>query len=433
MNQLLRPGQVVHTKSGTGECSVEQFLGGGGQGEVYRVRMGEDCFALKWYNSASATSQQREALLRLIQKGSPSDRFLWPLELMHSAAAGSFGYLMPLRPEGYHRVDAMMTRRIEPGFRAVTTACFELAGSFLQLHAQGLCYRDISFGNIFLEPNNGTILICDNDNVEEDGKAIPGIAGTPRFMAPEVVRGEALPSSKSDLFSLAVLLFYMLMMHHPLEGEREQAIRCLDAPAMAQLYGKNPIFIFDPTDERNRPMPGTQDNALVFWRLYPEFIRKLFIRAFTAGIRDPDNGRVRESEWRAAMVQLRDSISYCACGSELFIEGATTGIRCWACGRQAPTPLVLKVGRAQVALNHDTLLFPHHTSRDQTYDFTVPTARVTRHPTRTDRWGLQNLTNGNWVATLKDGGQLTIEPQRGVVLRVGTRIQFGQVTAEICG
>jgi serine/threonine protein kinase len=46
------------------------------------------------------------------------------------------------------------------------------------------------------------------------------VKGTPRFMAPEIVRGEALPSTVSDLYSLAVFLFHIFMHGHPLEGSR---------------------------------------------------------------------------------------------------------------------------------------------------------------------------------------------------------------------
>ncbi len=67
-------------------------------------------------------------------------------------------------------------------------------------------------------------------------------------MAPEIVRGEAVPGTQTDLFSLAVLLFYMFVMHHPLEGKKELAIKCLDLPAMKKLYGTEPLFIFDPVD-----------------------------------------------------------------------------------------------------------------------------------------------------------------------------------------
>src|SRR4051812_36185407 len=125
-------------------------------------------------------------------------------------------------------------------------------------------------------------------------------------MAPEIVRGDALPSTQTDLFSLAILLFYMFVVHHPLEGKRESNIRCLDLPAMTKLYGTDPLFIFDPSNDGNRPVPGYQDNAIAFWAVYPQFFRDLFTRAFTHGLTDPQNGRVRETEWRAAMLRLRD-------------------------------------------------------------------------------------------------------------------------------
>ena len=64
-------------------------------------------------------------------------------------------------------------------------------------------------------------------------------------------------------------------------------------------------------------MPGLQDNPLAYWPLYPQFVRDLFTRAFTDGLTDPINGRVRESEWRSALLQLADSIMYCGgCGAD---------------------------------------------------------------------------------------------------------------------
>ncbi len=69
----------------------------------------------------------------------------------------------------------------------------------------------------------GDILICDNDNVTSEKHADKSILGTPRFMAPEIVRGDGLPNVQSDLFSLSVLLFYMFMVHHPLKASRKPA------------------------------------------------------------------------------------------------------------------------------------------------------------------------------------------------------------------
>lgn len=438
MNQILKPKQTVQTETTGLPCTVEQFLGGGGQGEVYRAELGGQTVALKWYFPASATDEQRAALETLVKKGPPNEKFLWPMELTSAKGVPGFGYIMPLRESRYKGIVDLMKRRIEPTFRALATAGLDLSHSYLQLHAEGWCYRDISFGNVFFDPDTGDVLICDNDNVTVDGKGQTGVLGTPRFMAPEVVRGEALPSTQTDLFSLAVLLFYMFMVHHPLEGKRELEIHCLDLPAMTKLYGTDPLFIFDPDDDSNRPVPGYHDNVLAFWPIYPQFLRDLFTQAFTAGIRDPQHDRVRESEWRAAMVCLRDSIVYCAnCGAENFYDagalrasGGKPG-SCWACNKVIQLPPRIRIGDDIIMLNHDTHLFPHHVDDQKMYDFSQPIAAVTQHPRDSNVWGLKNLSGEKWVITTTGGAIKDVEPGRSVRLAVGTKVNFGKTEGEI--
>lgn len=437
--RILEDGQTVYTVTSNRPCTVEVFLGGGGQGEVYRADLDGKKVALKWYFPAQATPEQRTALEVLVKKGPPTEKFLWPIELTGVDDVPGFGYVMPLRAPHYKSIVDLMKRRAEPTFRALATAGLELADSFLELHAMGLCYRDISFGNVFFDPDSGEVLICDNDNVAVDGEGEAGVLGTPRFMAPEIVRGDALPSMQTDLFSLAVLLFYMLMVHHPLEGKRELEIKCLDLPAMNKLYGTDPLFIFDPDDDSNRPVPGYHDNASIFWELYPQFIRDLFIESFTDGIDDPVNGRVRESEWRGAMARLRDSIYYCSsCASENFYDvhalrasGGQPG-DCWSCSAGLTLPPRIRVDDHIVMLNYDTKLYPHHVDDDRLYDFDAPIAEVVQHPKDPSIWGLRNLGDEKWVITTDDGQTFRdVPPGRSVTLSVGTRINFGKVEGEI--
>ncbi|MEN3326516.1 MAG: eukaryotic-like serine/threonine-protein kinase [Acidobacteriota bacterium] len=432
MDQILKPGQKVRTATTRGDSVVENFLGSGGQGEVYRALLGNKPVALKWYYPASATPEQQKALETLIKMGTPSDRFLWPIELATSSASAGFGYVMPLRDRRFRGIVDLMKRRIEPGFRALATAGLELSHSYLQLHTKGLCYRDISFGNVFFDPDTGEILICDNDNVAVDNQSRSAVYGTPRFMAPEIVRGEATPGTQTDLFSLAVLLFYMFVMHHPLEGKKELAIKCLDLPAMKKLYGTEPLFIFDPADDTNAPDPQSQRNALAFWPLYPRFLRDLFTKAFTEGIRDPQHGRVRESNWRSAMVRLRDSLIYCThCNAENFHDTEEDKDRCWSCARQLRLPPRVRIGKNFVMLNHDTLLFAHHVNEEKKYDFTQPVAAVTKHPVDPEIWGLKNVSMQTWSTTNQKGEVKDVSPGRSVTLALGTRINFGHTEGEI--
>lgn len=436
MSELLRTGQTIHTDTGS-TCQVERFLGGGGQGEVYRVNWSGQPFALKWYFPHTATPTQLQALQTLVKKGAPTQQFLWPLELASQSRLPGYGYLMRLREPQYKGIVDLMKRKVEPTFKILATAGLHLADCYLQLHARGFCYCDISFGNVFWNAQTGDVLICDNDNVIINGEK-PEIGGTIGFMAPEVVTGDALPSIDTDKHSLAVLLFYMFMLHHPLEGKKETAIHAFDQPAKVKLYGREPIFIFDPNIDTNRPDDRYHQVVNNFWPIYPQFLRDVFTKAFTNGLRDPKHGRVTENEWKGAMARLRDSILYCQkCAAENFYDSdalkAAGGKmpRCWSCKTEIILPFRIRIGKSVTMLNHDSRLYPHHLDDQKLYDFSQPIAEVTRHPKDPNLWGLKNLGSEKWVVALTDGSFKDVEPGRSVALVPGTRINFGKVEGEI--
>lgn len=160
----LKEGTVLKSKAGE-SYTVKQQLGAGGQGEVYAVENKGITYALKWYYAKSATKNQKDILDNLIMKGKPNDSFLWPQDLIYKKEGEPFGYIMPLRPENYKGIIDMMKRRAEPSFEALCRAAFNLTKGYRDLHSMGYCYRDISFGNVFFNPDTGDVLICDNDNV----------------------------------------------------------------------------------------------------------------------------------------------------------------------------------------------------------------------------------------------------------------------------
>ena len=427
MHQLLKLKQSVQL-SNHGTATVDHFLGGGGQGEVYQATVNGKAMALKWYFPEQATTDQQKTIEDLIKKGAPNANFLWPLDLATANGVKGFGYLMPLRELRYKSLFDLMKRRAEPTFEALIVTAYQLADSFYQLHVKGLCYRDISHGNVFFDPKTGEVLICDNDNVSLNGEQRISVYGTPRFMAPEIVRGEAKPTTESDLFSLAVLLFYMLMMHHPLEGKKESDIKAFDLPAMNKIYGLEPVFIFDPDNATNRPVTGYHDNASVYWPLYPQFLRDLFTRAFTQGLNNAHQ-RVRESEWRTAMLRLRDSLVECGyCHAENFAEPQTLDTQkiCWHCQKPFALPMRLHIAKQVVMLNRNAQLFGHHIN--STSNTSEPIAAIQQHPQNPNIWGLKNLSNDIWQMTSIDGTVKPVEPQRSVALVKGVKVDF--VTAE---
>ncbi|MEI8374785.1 MAG: serine/threonine protein kinase [Planctomycetota bacterium] len=447
MNELLKTGQVVQTKTSGQPCQVEKFLGGGGQGEVYQARLAGGSFALKWYYPQTATADQRETLQNLFKESPPSDAFLWPLDMASASGVKGFGYLMRLREPRFKGLLDLMSNRIDPTFRVLATVGLGLADSFFKLHAKGLCYRDISFGNAFFDPDSGEVLICDNDNVTTNRSPKVSVLGTPEFMAPEIVRRETLPSRQTDLYSLSVLLFFIFHIHHPLKGKRVLSIHCWDLPSQEKMFGTAPLFIFDPSDTSNRAVDKSVDrdgstegghNALVYWPIFPQFLRDTFTRAFTTGLKDPEHGRVLEGEWRKVLSQLRDSIFYCAaCGSENFHDPDAVKAdggkpdTCWSCKKELQLPFRIRMSRATVMLSHDGKLYPHHLDPSKDFDFANVCAEVNTHPTDPNIWGLKNCTGEKWVATMPDGSVKDIEPGRSVRLADKTKVHFGKVEGEI--
>ena len=246
-------GQLKVGTMMTSECGnvykVIKMLGAGGQGEVYDVVCNNDHFAMKWYFKHTATPDQKKILNKLVEKGKPDESFLWPEDLIFPEDSKTFGYIMPMRPKEYKSIIDLMKRRVNPSFYSLSRAAFNLTKGYQKLHSMGYQYRDISFGNVFFNPDNGDVQICDNDNVTPNGVKEGGVYGTPRFMAPEIVRGEEKPSRNTDRFSLAVLLFYMFMVNHPLEGAEEATSLAVRIKVFLSTPLKE-LFLTTPTSSK---------------------------------------------------------------------------------------------------------------------------------------------------------------------------------------
>lgn len=438
MDWILKRGQMLVARGMHSACIVQDILGEGGQAEVYRARIGTQDYALKWYRKEYLAADRRlwERLKGAINSGSPTEQYLWPFDLVslpHTAEYG--GYLMPIKPTEFISLVDLIRRRSEPSFRALVNVGFLLANSFLKLHAIGLCYRDINFANIFFHPESGDIRIADTDNVDVNLRP-GGIMGTRGFMAPEVGRGEVGPNAMTDRFSLAILLFFIFMLGHPLKGKRESELPfdAADPDGSRRLCADDPVFVFDPDDASNRPVPGVQDVMLNFWPIYPESFRRLFQRSFTVGLRDPDC-RVMENEWRKEMCGLRDSIFYCPkCKAENFfdidrVKRKMVSDPCWSCGQALEFPSRMRIsgshGVSLVVLSEGARLYPHHLEGDA-YNFSTTIAEITEKPL-----SLRNESRNKWMARTPDGASVEVVPGERFPLNEGCRIHFGRAEAEI--
>ena len=433
MMERLTKGQVIKMTSGK-ECRVLKELGEGGQGYIYKVRYEGKDMALKWYKMDKIADKGKfyRNLQNNIKKGAPTKAFVWPVELT-VPIDGGFGYLMDLISDGYAEFKHYLLADVHfSGIKALINAALGLIDGFEKLHNAGFSYQDLNDGNFSIHPETGDVLICDNDNVSANGIDNSSVYGTPRFMAPEIVMGQAKPSRNTDLYSLAVLLFYMFMMGHPLEGKLEAEIKCMDIHAMNKLYGKNPIFIYDPNDKSNRPVKGYQDNVIIYWELYPQVIRDLFIKSFTVGLTAP-NKRVTEKEWLEAFANLLSGIVLCPkCGAEVFFDAQKhdNGIAqtCWNCKSIVPMPATLTVGKSRVLLQKDAKLYAHHIYGN--FDMNTVVGSVVQNPKNPNLWGIRNESTENWTYIKPDGMQIPVAIGKSAAIAKDVRIDFGQMTGE---
>jgi DNA-binding helix-hairpin-helix protein with protein kinase domain len=438
MAGLLKQGQTLVARNMQSAALIEGILGEGAQAEVYRARIGDSCYAVKWYRPEYLGADPRlwERLKVAINSGSPTEQFLWPFDFVSLPRRPEFGgYIMPLKPPEFISMVDLLRRKCEPSFRALVVVGFNLANSFLKLHAAGLCYRDVNFGNVFFNPDTGDIRIADTDNVDVNLRS-GSIKGTPGFMAPEVAKNQIQPNAMSDRFSLAVLLFFIFMLGHPLKGKRELTLPydATDPDKSRRLCEDDPLFVFDPNNDSNRPVPGEHDPLLNFWPIYPTSLRRLFTRAFTEGIRDPD-GRVMENEWRKEMCALRDSIFYCIhCTAENFFDLELVRQKkpmnpCWSCGRTLEVPPRMRLGADfdphLLVLSPGAQLFPHHIEGD-TYNFSRVLGEVINSP-----FGLRNLSLLSWSSHNGDGSQVAIGRGQVLPLNQDCQINFGRVEAKV--
>jgi tetratricopeptide (TPR) repeat protein len=89
------------------------------------------------------------------------------------------------------------------------------------VHAAGMLHRDVKAQNI-LRDGSGRIVLGDFGTgvavADDAGLSDPRIAGTPLYLAPEIISGGAPPTAASDLYGVGVLLYFLLTAAFPVRG-----------------------------------------------------------------------------------------------------------------------------------------------------------------------------------------------------------------------
>ncbi|MBR4569647.1 MAG: protein kinase [Candidatus Riflebacteria bacterium] len=418
---------------------VEDILGEGGQGIVYKVNYDGVSKALKWYFTSKLNNPDefKENLERNIKKGKPSNSFLWPQDIV-TDSEGGFGYIMDLRPNSYNELSEYLVKKARfKSNKAIINAALDICSAFRALHLKGLSYQDLNDGNFFINEETGRVLICDNDNVVPDGDNKTGIQGKCRYMAPEVVLCKTLPNTQSDKFSLAIVLFMLLFRGHPLEGKKT-LVPCVTEKHERLFYGENPIFVYDPNNESNRPALGVHNNIIITWKYYPESLKNMFIKAFSQESMKNPNNRIREREWADIFIKLRDGIVNCPyCNDEFFSNTEDYNVLCPNCSNNIQRPGKIECGPYTIPIFVGNKLYHCHAEglSDEQVDCFKEIGEIILGKSKIEGKppvvGIRNLSDVAWhtlgdkVSTIEKGGVVRIV--RGLEIDLGGELKPAKI------
>lgn len=417
MSEWLEKGFRIKTIFG-GNVSVEEFLAEGGQGGVYIADYNGQRKALKWYKKGSLgenPSAFYDNIKQNVMRGAPSKEFLWPLDITEWRD-GTFGYIMDLRPEGYYEVTDFMLCNVRfKSYKTIIDAAMKIVSAFRILHNAGYSYQDLNDGNFFINPQNGRVLICDNDNVAPDGVET-GIIGKPRYMAPEIVLGKNKPNSRSDRFSMSVILYILFCLNHPLEGKR-YLVAGLTPAMQEKLYGSEALFIMDPKDDRNGPHPIVHANSITVWKCLPDYMKEIFFEAFSQKALQKPTARPAEIKWLKVLTRFRSEIVNCQCGNEVFTQEGKP-CKCEDCGRKVLVPFKLVFSEYSIPALKDTRIYRCQLGVCGEKEALKAVGQVVEKK-ESGALGLRNKSDKKWDEITTKGTARKVAPEETIPLKDG--------------
>ena len=206
-----------------GHYAIRRKLGQGGMGVVYEARderlertvaiktlatpAGDDTSRKRlWREARAAASVNHPNICQIYEIGEDTGGLFIAMELLEGE---------PLSDQ--------LTRGPLNVADAVTVG-LEILSALSALHARGIIHRDLKPSNVFRTSHGVKLLDFGLARPELDTAMTAGditrtgtIMGTPRYMAPEAIRGETV-DARSDLFATGAILFEMLAGRPAFDG-----------------------------------------------------------------------------------------------------------------------------------------------------------------------------------------------------------------------
>lgn len=212
-----------------GRYEVLGELGQGAMGVVYKARdpLIDRVVAIKTINLGLAMDEKEEYEGRFYQEAKAAGRLNHPniVTIYDVGKSGDVAYIAMEFLEGRELRDIMNDRGVLP-VEQVLDVTAQVALGLQYAHEHGIVHRDVKPSNIMLV-RDGHAKITDFGIARMASSAVRTqtgmVLGSPKYMSPEQVMGKEI-DQRSDIFSLGVMLYEMLVGHAPFDGENVNAI-----------------------------------------------------------------------------------------------------------------------------------------------------------------------------------------------------------------
>ncbi|MDX8393924.1 MAG: serine/threonine-protein kinase [Mariprofundales bacterium] len=267
--------------------SIKRKLGAGAMGEVFLARdndLHRDVAVKRLHFTTELAAkmteeQQQEARDRFIQEARSVAHLNHPniITIYQIVTNAEHSYIVMEYLNG-KTLQSWLNDMHHFSVATVINIGMQVAAALDYAHRAGIVHRDIKPDNIFLtsntdKPDEITVKINDFGVARmEDGSLVEtkigAFIGTPAYISPEQARGEATIDGRSDLYSLAIMLYHLLTRQFPYKANNLSALLTkiqLEEPTPASKYNPElPIILVDiiakslAKDAKNRFQTGKQ-------------------------------------------------------------------------------------------------------------------------------------------------------------------------------
>jgi len=214
-------GELKHL----GRYQVTGTLGKGAMGHVY---MGVDpainrpvalkTIRLDFVNDPAEMEELRE---RLFREAQAAGKLSHP-NIVTIYDVGSEDQLQYIAMEYIkgRTLEDMIKKKTKFNYRIISRIIIQICSALEYAHQRGIVHRDIKPANIMVMEDY-TVKVMDYGIARVDSNSMTktGIAmGTPNYISPEQLKGQKV-DQRSDLFSLGVVMYELLLGRRPFKGE----------------------------------------------------------------------------------------------------------------------------------------------------------------------------------------------------------------------